>query len=83
MRFRKKPVVVEAVQWDGRLDRLARFMGGAVTVRLSGEALIPTPEGTLTAQRGDWVIRGVNGEYYPCKPDVFQNTYEEVSDDGR
>ena len=59
MKFRKKPVVIDAVQTDVELK-------------------IPTLEGEMTASPGDWIITGVKGERYPCKPDIFALTYEAV-----
>ena len=88
MKYRKKPIVIEAIQWNGiNLEELKWFMKEQfkdVTVsELSFELQIPTLEGTMTVSLGDYIISGVNGEYYPCKPDIFQKTYEkaEVSDD--
>ena len=67
MKFRKKPVVVEAIRWDGQLDRIGRFMGGTATVSMTDHAvLIDTPEGQMKARIGDWIIRGVKGEFYRC-----------------
>ena len=84
-KFRKKPVVIEAIQWRGfRTDLpFGRFMDGSYRAyRYDGDALlIETLEGTMRAEVGDWIIRGVHGELYPCKPDIFAVTYEEVSDD--
>src|SRR5690242_20346650 len=88
MRFRKKPVEVEAIQWDGQnMDAFNVWLdppdGGSAGLPFS-EALtvkclaIETLEGTMIAQPGDWIIRGVKGEFYPCKPDVFSATYEAV-----
>ncbi len=84
--FRKKPVVIEAVQWVGsNLDEVMAFCAGNATYELmargNSELIISTLEdGEGTAQhvasRGDWIIRGVQGEYYPCKPDIFTATYE-------
>lgn len=77
--FRKKPVVIEAVQWTGsNADEISAFSKKAVRVS-SGEMptlTVPTLEGTMRADVGDWIIRGVKGEYYPCKPDIFAATYE-------
>lgn len=86
-KFRKKPVVIEAVQWkDGGLKGGAtRWMVDAINaepgkpgsvMRIGNEVQIYTLEGTMTASDGDWIIRGVNGELYPCKPDIFEKTYE-------
>lgn len=77
-RFRKRPVVVEAVQWfkDGDHDAVGRFdyPGGRV------HYMIPTLEGNMEVSRGDWIITGVNGEHSPCKPDIFEKTYEPVDE---
>jgi len=82
-KFRKKPVVIEAVRWTGKdsYDAVAAFLGGTAAVfcnplDLGGTVKIPTLEGTMTAGPGDWIIRGVKGEFYPCKPDIFAATYE-------
>lgn len=76
-RYRKKPVVIEAEQW---LGQITQFIGAIeASVRLAdGVLLINTLEGTMAAAPGDWIIKGVQGEYYPCKPDVFDATYEAV-----
>ena len=78
--YRKKPVVIEAVQWDGERDTFSaiRRMAGQHNVQrrpISG-LVIETLEGEMRANPGDWIIRGVKGEIYPCKPDVFAETYE-------
>lgn len=79
-RFRKKPVEVEAVQFTGdNADEIGRFAGLAAGVFGRDHHLqIKTLEGNMTVSPGDWVIRGVKGEFYPCKPDIFAETYEEV-----
>lgn len=80
--FRKKPVEVEAVQlpFTEAPAWLADAMDAwTVRVYTSGRAEIDTLEGTMTAQPGDWIIRGVKGEFYPCKPDIFAATYEPVA----
>lgn len=75
--FRKKPVVIEAVQFFGpNFDELEKFVGGDAEFR-DGELIIATLEGTLHASPNDWIIKGVKGEFYPCKPDIFAATYEE------
>jgi len=77
MKFRKKPVVIEAVQFDGTLASLEEFYIPEVSQELgSRTAQIQTLEGAMTAQPGDWIIKGINGEFYPCKPDIFAKTYE-------
>lgn len=75
-KFRKKPVVIEAIQWNGPADdsALERFAGHWASI--GAEVYITTPEGVMRVSPGDWVIRGVNGEFYPCKPDIFAATYE-------
>lgn len=99
-RYRKKPVVIEAMQWDGTLPQGQEIMHwaaqaggpmvppdfpndtprGAVGINtprgLDPYLTVITLEGTMTAQPGDWIIRGVQGEFYPCKPDIFEQTYE-------
>jgi hypothetical protein len=81
-RYRKRPVEVEAVCWtgDNMGEVAAMFSEGLQAIQpigRSGERLtIRTLEGTMTAQRGDWIIKGVQGEAYPCKPDIFDATYE-------
>lgn len=79
MKFRKKPVVIDAICWNGDLasvETLGTYTG-SVSQELGADTLqIETLEGVMTANVGDWVIRGVKGEIYPCKPDIFQATYE-------
>ena len=93
--FRKKPVVIEAVQWTGtNLREIIAFTDGPPETRSSHagmmweqyEALVErdglkifTLEGAMLASPGDWIIRGVSGEHYPCKPDIFDKTYEPVA----
>lgn len=73
--FRKKPVVIEAVQWTGlNYEEMRKFMG-VFSVNM-GRIPIKTLEGDIYASPDDWVIKGVNGEFYPCKPDIFDKTYE-------
>ena len=86
MKYRKKPVVIEAVQWDGEnLDEVMTFCNGDASYELmargSSELVIATLEdGELIARHvasvGDFIIKGVAGEFYPCKPDIFDKTYE-------
>ena len=82
--YRKKPIVVKAVQlpiheapaW------LADAMDeGTVMVYRAGYAIIQTLEGEMSADRGDWIIQGIKGEIYPCKPDIFDLTYEPTEDE--
>lgn len=80
--FRKKPVVIEAVQWTGdNGHEVQSFLGGefAALGWVKGHYVeIGTLEGLMVASKGDWIIRGVKGEYYPCKPDIFAATYDAV-----
>src|SRR6266702_4793512 len=87
-KFRKKPVVIEAIQFleAGSLSgfksnrvEVAAFLGKAGHYDFdTGSFLISTLEGTMQAVWDDWIIKGVKGEFYPCKPDIFEATYEEV-----
>ena len=80
MKYRKKPVVIEALQWDGtNWDEIGDWMGLHATAQMDDDFVIPTLEGDMRASVGDWIIKGVKGEFYPCKPDVFAATYEEVA----
>lgn len=87
MRFRKKPVVIDAIQFDGTpggavgvFDTFADMPRGVKFLPddnlLTGRILIPTKEGEMTASAGDWIIKGIAGEFYPCKPEIFANSYE-------
>jgi hypothetical protein len=87
-KFRKKPVIIEAIQLrhDNRTEILL-FAKMKIDVQLSTDtypdmsiakmvAFIKTDEGTMRADEGDWIIKDVKGEFYPCKPDIFEQTYE-------
>ena len=88
MKYRKKPVVIEAVLWDETHATLKalEFMGmkwaGHEGHRDRPEEVrnlrIRTLEGPMLASKGDWIIKGIKNEFYPCKPDIFEATYEEV-----
>lgn len=84
-RYRKKPVVVEAVQFTGdNTSSIARFIGDDEPDRYIGHhdtVIIDTLEGPMRADVGDYVIRGTSGEHYPCKPDIFKQAYDVVGDD--
>lgn len=91
-RFRKKPVVVEAMQFTGTGESctgVTRFLGGPLSTGHRWKATtneggyIATLEGEMEFVPGDWIIRGVKGEFYPCKPDIFDATYEAVDSDAR
>lgn len=94
MQYRKKPVVIEAVQWNGRnLKEIEDFAGQALDYEIYDTAyqagvappkariLIHTLEGDHEAKVGDYIIKGVQGEFYPCKPEIFVKTYEAVEGD--
>ena len=82
MKYRKKPVVIEAVQWNGDAHLANTFIGERYGIdwEYSGARqtaiVIPTLEGSMLCRVGDWIIKGVKGEFYPCKPDIFEATYE-------
>ena len=97
--YRKKPVVVEARRFDLQASKDSDTLQDAFSTALEqwchgsirGVRLPPgnrvlqiqTLEGEMNARVGDWIIKGVKGEFYPCKPDIFEATYEEVESDGR
>lgn len=82
-KYRKVPVVIEAVKWTG--DNFYEIMTWADKNKSLSDIgrdkdtlAIRTPEGIMTASLGDYIIKGVKGEFYPCKPDIFEATYEQV-----
>ena len=77
MKFRKKPVTVEAIQWTGtNMDEIGKFMDGVHWAIADHDPVIPTLEGDMRVSLNDWIIKGVKGEFYPCKPDIFAATYD-------
>ncbi len=80
MKYRKKPIVIEAMQYDGKnCVEVLKFMGKQndyADLTPFDIPIIYTLEGELTASVGDWIIKGIKGEFYPCKPDIFEATYE-------
>ncbi len=81
MKYRKKPVVIDAVQWKGdnigEILLLSKDGSRDIGEEVFGDTLtISTLEGDMTANLNDWIIKGVSGECYPCKPDIFEITYE-------
>jgi len=79
MKYRKKPVVIEAFQW--MRDATPQWWRKRTDLNINvstGSVFIPTLEGTHEARPGDFIIQGVKGELYPCKPDIFEMTYEKV-----
>lgn len=104
-KYRKKPVVVEAIQAPTERDSIEEYLDACIALAawcggisymmvnegerayrgadlLGPHILIQTLEGAMAALPGDWIIKGVKGEFYPCKPDIFEATYEAVTDDG-
>jgi len=79
-KFRKKPVTIEAVQYTGENSKeIVTFMERLFPYFNADNSLvIPTLEGEMKASKGDWIIKGVKGEFYPCKPDIFEATYESI-----
>lgn len=79
-KYVKKPVEIEALQYDGRnYDEVFLFTNGASSYEsIENRLTIPTLEGKMLVSVGDYVIKGVRGEFYPCKEEIFRETYEEV-----
>jgi hypothetical protein len=92
-KFRKKPIVIEAVKWTGKnfdevMNFRNEFLGNKVNYEnteewclKTGKMPIPTLEGMLTAGDGDYIIKGIKGEFYPCKADIFEKTYTLVDEE--
>lgn len=76
----KKPVLIEAIEWTGsNIKEMSSFMNiEEVNLLQNGELNIPTLEGIMHASIGDYIIKGIEGEFYPCKPDIFWKTYDQV-----
>ena len=85
-KFRKRPVVIEAEQfvvWDTKkIPPFITIHGVTFPVTKEATIMIPTLEGQHIASNLDWIIKGVNGELYPCKPNIFEKTYEKVDENG-
>lgn len=81
-KYRKKPVIIDAIQFtDDDYGTLCAIGSLGLKPKILRNPLrleIKTLEGTMYAQQGDYIIKGVKGEFYPCKPDIFEQTYEEV-----
>jgi hypothetical protein len=92
MQYRKKPVIVEAIRYNNlNLSEIEQFVGYPLIQQLESETAylagiappsfsitIPTLEGDHKAMPGDFIIKGIKGEFYPCKPDIFEATYEKA-----
>ncbi len=83
-KYRKKPVVIEAVQFDGSTEsgrQIDDWSNGCTRhLGVCNEITINTLEGEMRGKKGDWIIKGIKGEFYPCKPDIFEATYEPVAE---
>lgn len=93
MKYRKRPVIVEAVRFTYENRKVVESFGnGTITIEyydgawkagagpVTIHAIVKTLEGEMMAREGDYIIKGVNGEFYPCKPDIFEKTYEEIKE---
>ena len=87
--YRKRPVTVQAIRWDAEnLFEVVDFLGNDYGGFISNDDLaitrivIETLEGPMQASRGDYIIRGIHGEHYACKPEIFESSYELVEPDG-
>jgi len=82
MRYRKKPVIIEALQWTGtNIKEVMQFAEDMIYIHGSGEDIklcVKTIEGTEFLKHGDYIIKGTKEEFYPCKPDIFEMTYEKL-----
>lgn len=82
MKYRKKPIIIEAVQFiDDDYGTLCALGSLGLKPNIKKDPLrieIETLEGIMTASQGDFIIKGINGEFYPCKPDIFEKTYERI-----
>jgi len=79
-KYRKKPVVISAIQWNGNnRNEVINFVGRSAVFDRTGLYII-TLEGEMFASLGDYIIKGVDGEFYPCKSDIFRKTYELVEE---
>ena len=91
MKFRKRPIIIDAIQFDGlNLEEVKEFVGDNLSYDILDSAWqvgkgrphilmkIKTLEGDMNVSEMDYIIKGVNGEFYPCKPDIFNKTYEEA-----
>lgn len=82
MKYRKKPVVIEAIKYEKEhIDRALDFCDNNEHIKYNpedNEYYIHTLEGDMKVSEGDYIIKGINGEFYPCKPDIFEKTYEKL-----
>jgi len=87
VKFKKKPIVIEAIQFTdlSSINRMCNLWAGSFMAIADFDSdedkdnfFLQTMEGCMCASKGDWIIKGGNGEFYPCKPDIFEKTYEKV-----
>ena len=79
-RYVKKPIVIEAIQWTGEnYAEISSFCSLCFLIKET-DLKVNTLEGVMNASIGDYIIKGVQGEFYPCKPEIFEMTYDEVTD---
>jgi len=79
-KYKKKPIVIEAIEYTGlNIQEIQDFIKSRkIVLKKSYGLIIPTLEGDMIASQGDFIIKGIGGEFYPCKPDIFKETYDEV-----
>jgi len=78
--YRKKPVVIEAIKLSNdNVDEVLRFCSNSYIGGMGNNLIIETLEGSMVANFGDYIIKGIKGEFYPCKPDIFESTYEKIN----
>ena len=78
MKYIKKPVIIEAIQFDGyNVEEIKSFCNGNCITGFLDKVIIKTLRGNIAANIGDYVVEGDRGDLYPCKPDIFEETYEE------
>jgi len=81
MKYRKKPIIINAIQWRGdNLEDITKFdpFFEGIKEPINMQIIIQTLEGVMKADIGDYIIRGIKDELYPCKPDIFESTYEKI-----
>ena len=82
VQYRKKPVIIEAIKLKfstDSQDEIIQWSNNTIQKGLDGGLKIPTLEGMMIANTGDYIIKGIKGEFYPCKPDIFEMTYELIN----
>lgn len=84
-KFRKRPIIVEAVQYhrtEESFEEISKFTNNQVIRGRDNSIIIPTLEGEIEARPNDWIIKGIKGEFYPCRLDIFVATYEKITEEG-